>query len=298
MRVQHKKTQENVEKTEEFKHPLVSIIIPTYNSSKTVEKCLKSVKKQTYENIETIVSDNFSTDKTADIARKYKARVVLKGSERAVAKNYGASVARGSLLYFIDSDFVLACDTVQKCVRAITKADALVTSKASVGKSFWARTISYKNQLLADDPSVLAARFMKKDVFFKAGGFHETLVYGEDVDLHRRLLDAGYLIRKVNAIEWHIGEPKTLKEFVLKKCYYGKTLKRYLKRDRRVIYTHLNPFKLELLKGVLKNPSLLIFGLGVIQIVDYIVTLLELTTTGKDSQEIAQIKNMSFFWLL
>ena len=272
------KIQESVEKTEKFGYSLVSIVIPTRNSSKTVERCLRSIKEQTYNNIEIIISDNFSSDQTINIAKKYEARVVLKGPERAVQKNYGASVAHGSLLYFIDSDFVLARDTVEKCVRAIKQADALVTSKVSVGKSFWAKTISYKNQLLADDPSILAARFMKKDVFFGVDGFYGKLVFGEDTDLHRRLLNAGYRIKKINAIEWHIGEPETLKEFIQKKCYYGKALKRYLKRDKRALFTHLNPFKLGLLKGLLKKPSPLAIGLGIIQITAYIATVLGLIT--------------------
>ncbi|MFH7873662.1 MAG: glycosyltransferase, partial [Candidatus Aenigmatarchaeota archaeon] len=48
--------------------PLVSIIIPTYNSEKTLAKCLESIKNQSYKNIEIIVVDRFSKDKTAEIA--------------------------------------------------------------------------------------------------------------------------------------------------------------------------------------------------------------------------------------
>jgi cellulose synthase/poly-beta-1,6-N-acetylglucosamine synthase-like glycosyltransferase len=51
--------------------PLVSIIIPTRNSARTLEKCLESIKHQTYSNIEVIVVDNFSDDETIEIAKKY-----------------------------------------------------------------------------------------------------------------------------------------------------------------------------------------------------------------------------------
>jgi len=44
--------------------PLVSVVIPTYNSEKTLKKCLESIKRQTYKNIEIIVVDKFSKDRT------------------------------------------------------------------------------------------------------------------------------------------------------------------------------------------------------------------------------------------
>ena len=55
--------------------PLVSVIIPTKNSARTIEACLRSVKYQDYKNIEIIVVDNFSTDGTQEIAKKYTEKV-------------------------------------------------------------------------------------------------------------------------------------------------------------------------------------------------------------------------------
>ena len=54
-----------------MEQPLVSIIIPTKNSNKFLEKCLKSIRNQVYKNIEIIVVDNNSTDRTLETARKY-----------------------------------------------------------------------------------------------------------------------------------------------------------------------------------------------------------------------------------
>jgi glycosyltransferase involved in cell wall biosynthesis len=52
-------------------NPLVSIIIPTKNSDRTIAACLQSCMSQTYSDIEVIVVDNFSIDKTQSIAKKY-----------------------------------------------------------------------------------------------------------------------------------------------------------------------------------------------------------------------------------
>jgi len=58
--------------------PLVSIIIPTYNSARTLEQCLISIVAQDYKDIEIIVVDNNSTDTTKEIAQKYTQNVFNK----------------------------------------------------------------------------------------------------------------------------------------------------------------------------------------------------------------------------
>ena len=261
--------------------PRVSIIIPTYNSSETIGQCLKSVRAQTYRNIEIIVCDNFSHDNTVDIARRYGAKILLKGEERSAQKNFGAKHANGDLLYFIDSDFVLERDTVQKCVQSIGKVDAVVTVNRSGGEGLWARSIAYKRELLADEESVIAARFITRRSFFKVGGFDEELIIGEDIDLHRRLIEAGFLVKRVDAVEWHMGEPETFRELVLKNYYYAGSLRRYLKKNERAIVDHLNPFKRAFIQGFLKSPSLLVVSLAVVQITMYITSLLGLLASGK-----------------
>ena len=86
-----------VKKQEEaasMKKPLVSVIIPTYNSEKTLAKCLKSIKNQSYRNIEVIVVDRFSKDRTVEIAKSYKAKVYQLDYERVKAKNSGLMKAK------------------------------------------------------------------------------------------------------------------------------------------------------------------------------------------------------------
>lgn len=264
-----------------IEEPLVSVIVPTYNSSKTIGQCLESVRSQTYKNIEIIVCDNFSDDDTVDIAKRYAARILFKGRERAAQKNFGAKHANGDILYFIDSDFVLEQDTIQKCVQSVGEADAVVTVNRSRGTGLWARTVAYKRELLADEDSVIAARFIRKESFFKVGGFDEELIVGEDINLHRRLISAGFYVRKVNAVEWHIREPESFRELVLRNYYYAGSLRPYLKKNKRAIAEHLNPFKIAFLEGFLKNPSPLITSLAVVQITMYITSLLGLLTSEK-----------------
>src|SRR5260221_11101716 len=84
---------------------LVSIIIPAWNEEKNISRLLESINNQSYKGVETIVVDDGSTDKTAEIAKKLGARVFKrKRNERSIERNFGASKAVGVYLVFLDAD--------------------------------------------------------------------------------------------------------------------------------------------------------------------------------------------------
>lgn len=88
----------------------VSVVIPAYNSEKTICRCLDSVAGQTLRDIEIICVDDGSTDRTLELMREYaekdpRVRVLTQRNRYAgVARNYGMSVAKGEYLAFLDSD--------------------------------------------------------------------------------------------------------------------------------------------------------------------------------------------------
>ena len=90
---------------------LVSIITPTYNSSKYLEDTIKSIISQTYENWELLITDDCSTDETVETIKKYillDSRIKLykleKNSGSALARNNSIKVSKGFFLAFCDSD--------------------------------------------------------------------------------------------------------------------------------------------------------------------------------------------------
>ena len=88
----------------------LSIIIPTLNSGKVLEKCLSSISSQNYpkNKIEIIVTDGGSTDETLDIAKKYNAKIFPNSLKTGEAgKAVGVKKATGELVVFIDSDNIL-----------------------------------------------------------------------------------------------------------------------------------------------------------------------------------------------
>lgn len=89
---------------------LVSVIITTRNEEKNIERCLKSIKAQSYplEEIEIIVVDNNSVDKTKDIAYKCTAKVYDFGPERSAQRNYGVGKSEGKYILYLDADMNLS----------------------------------------------------------------------------------------------------------------------------------------------------------------------------------------------
>ena len=88
---------------------LVSIIIPTLNSEKTIKRTINSILKQDYKNWEIIIIDSFSNDKTIRYIKSYGLKKIKifthpKSKGLASARYYGIKKAKGELIAFLDSD--------------------------------------------------------------------------------------------------------------------------------------------------------------------------------------------------
>ena len=255
--------------------PLVSVVVPTFNSERFLEKCLKSIQEQIYRNIEVIVVDNYSTDSTREIAEKYADLVLLMSSERCAAVNFGVRHARGKYVYRVDSDSVVEPNVVEEAVRKceVEGFDAVcVHNTSDAGVSFWARVRKLERDCYADDELNVAARFFRKEAFEKVGGFNERLVAAEDYDLHNRLLKHGFKIGHVESKEIHIGEPRSLLDIAKKHYYYGKTVKRFLDANPNIGIKQISPLRSAFIrnwKNFAKHPSLT-FGFILYQIVRYL----------------------------
>ncbi|HHC7212538.1 TPA: glycosyltransferase [Vibrio parahaemolyticus] len=107
--------------------PLVSVISVTYNSDKTIEDAIKSLRLQSYENFEHIVIDGNSTDDTKDILDSYKEGFSYYISEPdkgiSDAWNKGITAARGELIVFLNSDDMFHPDTLKLAVEEYIASD-------------------------------------------------------------------------------------------------------------------------------------------------------------------------------
>jgi glycosyltransferase involved in cell wall biosynthesis len=227
-------------------HEKVSVVIPAKNSDKDIERCLKSVRAQTYRNIEIVVVDNYSTDNTVDIARKYADQVIISGPERSPQGNIGAKAATGDWIYLVGSDLVLEPEIASQAIAAAQAEGAgavLVHNNSDPTVSRWARARAFERSMYVGDEVNVAARFVRRDLFLELGGFDESLIAGEDYDLHLRLLDRGVRIARIKASETHVGEPKTLREVMKKHYFYGSELRKYVAKHGKKTVKQLSPLR-------------------------------------------------------
>ena len=122
---------------------LVSVIVPVYNLEKVVNRCLDSLIKQTYTNLEIIVIDDGSTDQSLAICQQYvneDERITVlskKNGGVSSARNMGLDRCNGEIIVFVDSDDFVLPDYIESIVKAFeaNDADIIVTRFASGDES-------------------------------------------------------------------------------------------------------------------------------------------------------------------
>jgi glycosyltransferase involved in cell wall biosynthesis len=214
-----------------LEQPLVSVIIPTYNSDRFLAKCLESLKRQGWKNVEVIVADDGSTDTTLDIAEKYECNVIRNPRRgRAEAKNEGMRLSSGKYLLFVDSDMELTRDVISECVKLSDEdphVGGIVIPEHSVGSSFWVKVRDFERSFYSGS-FVESARFFPANLAKEVGGFEEGLVFFEESTLPYKIQRKKYRVfQRVEAVILHHEEGFSIATWLRKKFYYGKTVRLY-----------------------------------------------------------------------
>lgn len=110
--------------------PLISVIIPIYNTAKYLDACIESVLSQTYKNVRIILVDDESPDEAPAMCdrwaeREEKIEVIHKHNEGlGLTRNAGLDAATGDYVCFLDSDDTLDCETFEACMEALDNRNA------------------------------------------------------------------------------------------------------------------------------------------------------------------------------
>jgi glycosyltransferase involved in cell wall biosynthesis len=181
----------------------ISVVIPAFNEEAFLPLLLESLKKQTFTlPYEVIVVDNNSTDKTAEIARKFGARVIFeKNPGYAYACNAGFAAASGKIIARADADYVQPKDWLEKIWNTFEKD----TKLAAVGGPIYPLESTFVENSLYY-PSILIWMYLlkglgrgflfpnmavRKEIYHKTGGFDTHLQFGEDTEMCLKLKHLG-----------------------------------------------------------------------------------------------------------
>ena len=181
----------------------LSIVIPAFNEAKVLPECLASIEKavrsvleteKTGHNfeVETIVTDNNSTDGTALLAEVAGARIVFEPiNQISRARNAGAAVANGDWLLFMDADSRLHTRTLRELIYTIRlggcAGGGCVVDLDPI--PWWAVGLLHLWNRISRSMKWAAGSFLfcRANAFADLGGFDEQLYAAEDIELSRRL---------------------------------------------------------------------------------------------------------------
>lgn len=153
---------------------LISVILPIYNVSAYLEKCLDSIIGQTYKNIEIILVDDGSTDQSPEICAAYAQRderiTVLRKKNGGLsdARNAGIEIAKGEYLTFVDSDDYVELDYVEFLYSLVKKYNTKM--------SICSHKVIYENGTVLEKETGEEVVLPSKEVL-------ERILYHEDIDL-------------------------------------------------------------------------------------------------------------------
>lgn len=182
-------------------HPMVSVIIPTYNRAVFLLEAVESVYQQTFQDFELIVVDDGSTDETAKALKRYEDRLLYRHQDNqgvSAARNLGLQMARGKWVAFLDSDDLWLPEKLETQTGFFSQNPEAVICQT---EEIWIRNgrrvnpqkkhRKFSGNIFA--PSLLlclvspSAVMIQRDLFDQVGYFDETLPACEDYDLWLRI---------------------------------------------------------------------------------------------------------------
>ena len=229
----------------------ISVVIPTYNSEKTIGECLLSFSKQTYPPHEIVVVDGKSTDSTTKIVKSIKeVKLIINEKSRTPgsSRNRGAETATGEVLFFCDSDCVADKKVLEYHVKAYKSrygVSGVMGSIRNAGprnaiSNFVQKEIMASQWLRSLNPdgtvkyfhagiynfSIYRSEFLKRK-------FREEPMVSEDTELSIRISGKLKILFEPRAIVFH-HHPTTLQALFEQRKWYGERffgLTKYCRRE-------------------------------------------------------------------
>jgi len=187
----------------------ISVVVPVFNGAMTLAGCLDALYASRYPDFEVVVVDDGSTDATREVASRYPCRLVAlpRNEGAAQAKNHGAQIATGEILFFTDADVHVQPQTLSWVAEVLGDPEVhgvvgLLAQScphsnfASQFKNLWMH-FTYRRQPRRVGLFFTSAAAIRRSVFLQEGGFdshYRGASITEDIEFGQRLLSRGYQI--------------------------------------------------------------------------------------------------------
>ena len=221
----------------------LSVVITTRNEEANIANCIRAFDAFRGD-VEIIVVDNASTDRTKEIAAELGATVLDKGPERSAQRNLGWRTAKADWVIVLDADMILPRETVEEMLRLAREdarretLDARLSSLVSCPSAYWIPEVRTGSGLRVkarnfersfyDGTCIDALRLFHKSVLETTGGYDENLIAGpEDWELDIRILATGAKCAVLKSHLLHNEKQLSLRRMLGKKAYYSKSMAAY-----------------------------------------------------------------------
>lgn len=281
--------------------PKLSVIVPVYNASTTINVCIESLLNQTVDknDYEIIVVDDGSTDDTAKIIISIPGVTLIKQRNQgpAVARNKGVEHAKGEIILFTDSDCVPKANWIEEMVRPFREDNEVVGVKGTY-KTKQKQIISRFVQLEYEDKYDVMKRYkyidfvdtysaaFKKEIFLDNRGYDANfpVACAEDIDLSYRLSLKGYkMVFNPEAMVYHT-HPDTFIDYMKKKYKFAYWRVLALRKNRNKVFKdshtpQLMKFQILLVFFLFILSTFSIFSSVSLKIWGYLILVYLFTTT-------------------
>jgi glycosyltransferase involved in cell wall biosynthesis len=187
-------------------YPAVSIIVPVYNGAETITETLESIRSQTYKNLEVMVIDDGSTDRTAEVARRFCdvfSYIYQPNSGQSSTLNRGWLMSRGRYLSYLSADDILYPNAVDKLVKHLEENPSLsviypdynlIDANSRVMRRINAPDFNARDLVEKIIVQPGPAAFFRREVFESTKGWKHDLKIAADFDFWLRAQAQGSFV--------------------------------------------------------------------------------------------------------
>lgn len=239
---------------EKMDYPKVSVIVIAHNEEEMLPLCLESLIQLDYpkSQLEIIVVDNKSTDRTRDIIKSYPVLYVAEEKKgRNLARNTGIRASSGTLIAFTDADCIVCKEWLKNMIKGFDDDDiggcggAIASHKLRTSLDRCMDLILCVQELAIKGyafflPFIITCNsIFRREALDKIDLFDETVYFGEDIDISWRLLLRGYRFEYLpDAVVWH-RHRSTIASLCERIFRYGITQASLLRRYSNLIRIRL-----------------------------------------------------------